>query len=96
MSLRGAEPRACQPSPGGVAVGGDIADERQMGAVFDAAEQDFGGVDVLVHTAGFMPLSPIAQLDLDAFDRVQRTKVRGTFVVDQLAAKRVGGSGGRS
>jgi len=76
-----------------IAVGADIADEHQMGAVFDAAEQEFGGVDVLVHTAGIMPLSPIAQLDLDTFDRVQRTNVRGTVVVDQLAAKRMRSGG---
>ncbi|MFD2840686.1 SDR family oxidoreductase [Populibacterium corticicola] len=72
-----------------IAVGGDIADETDMAAVFDATEKEFGGVDVLVHTAGIMPLSPIAQLDLDVFDRVQRTNVRGTFVVDQLAAQRM-------
>jgi 3-oxoacyl-[acyl-carrier protein] reductase len=76
-----------------IAAGGDIADETDMAAVFDAAEKEFGGVDVLVHTAGIMPLSPIAQLDLDVFDRVQRTNVRGTFVVDQLAAQRMRGGG---
>lgn len=76
-----------------VAVGGDIADDQDMAAVFDAAEREFGGVDVLVHTAGIMPLSPIAQLDLEVFDRVQRTNVRGTFVVDQLAAQRMRGGG---
>ncbi|MGO2110852.1 MAG: SDR family oxidoreductase [Pseudoclavibacter sp.] len=72
-----------------IAVGGDIADEKDMAAVFDTAEREFGGVDVLVHTAGIMPLSPIAQLELEVFDRVQRTNVRGTFVVDQLAAQRM-------
>jgi 3-oxoacyl-[acyl-carrier protein] reductase len=72
-----------------IAVGGDVADETDMTEVFDAAEREFGGVDVLVHTAGIMPLSPIAELDLEVFDRVQRTNVRGTFVVDQLAAQRM-------
>lgn len=76
-----------------VAVGGDVADDQDMAAVFDAAEREFGGVDVLVHTAGIMPLSSIAQLDLEVFDRVQRTNVRGTFVVDQLAAQRMRGGG---
>ena len=32
---------------------------------------------------------PIAELDLETFDRVQRTNVRGTVVVDQLAARRL-------
>ncbi|MEV4039875.1 SDR family oxidoreductase [Streptomyces umbrinus] len=72
-----------------IAVGGDVADEAAMVAVFDTAEKEFGGVDVVVHTAGIMPLAPIAQMDLDTFDRIQRTNVRGTFVVDQLAARRV-------
>ncbi|MGW3423604.1 SDR family oxidoreductase [Streptomyces phaeochromogenes] len=72
-----------------IAVGGDVADEAAMVAVFDTAEKEFGGVDVVVHTAGIMPLAPIAQMDLDTFDRIQRTNVRGTFIVDQLAARRV-------
>jgi 3-oxoacyl-[acyl-carrier protein] reductase len=43
----------------------------------------------VVHTAGIMPLAPVAQLDLETLDRILRTNVRGTFVVDQLAAQRV-------
>jgi 3-oxoacyl-[acyl-carrier protein] reductase len=61
--------------------------------VFDLAEHEFGGVDVLVHAAGIMPLSPVVDLDLDTFDEVQRTNVRGTFVVDQLAARRLRSGG---
>lgn len=82
-------------SAGGRAVvaGGDIADEAAMAEVFDLAEREFGGVDVVVHTAGIMPLAPVAQLDLATFDLVLRTNVRGTFVVDQLAARRVRGGG---
>jgi 3-oxoacyl-[acyl-carrier protein] reductase len=76
-----------------VLAGGDVADEAAMAAVFDVADGQFGGVDVVVHTAGIMPLAPIAQMDLDTFDRVQRTNVRGTFVVGQLAAQRVRGGG---
>lgn len=76
-----------------VLAGGDVADETAMAAVFDIAEQEFGGLDALVHTAGIMPLAPVAQMDLDTFDRVQRTNVRGTFVVDQLAARRLRAGG---
>lgn len=76
-----------------IAVAGDVADEVAMEAMFDAAERTFGGVDVVVHTAGVMPLAPIARMDLETFDSVQRTNVRGTFVVDQLAAQRVRSGG---
>lgn len=72
-----------------IAVGGDVADEAAMATAFDAVESAFGGLDVVVHTAGIMVLSPIATLDLDDLDRVHRTNIRGTFVVDQQAARRV-------
>ncbi|WP_024794793.1 SDR family oxidoreductase [Tomitella biformata] len=72
-----------------IAVGGDIADETAMSGLFDAAEAEFGGVDVLVHTAGIMPLAPVADLDLEVFDQIQRVNVRGTMVVAQQASRRV-------
>ena len=72
-----------------VAVQADVADEKAVAALFDTAEQEFGGVDVVVHAAGLMILSPLVDLDLDVLDRMHRTNVRGTFVIDQQAARRV-------
>jgi 3-oxoacyl-[acyl-carrier protein] reductase len=70
-------------------VQGDIADEREVAGMFDAVEEAFGGIDVVVNTAGIMLLAPLAELDLADFDRRHRTNVRGTFVVSQQAARRV-------
>jgi 3-oxoacyl-[acyl-carrier protein] reductase len=72
-----------------IAIEADVADEAAVAAMFDTAEQTFGGVDVVVHAAGIMPLAPLADLDLDVFDHVVRTNLRGTFVVDQQAVARV-------
>ncbi|MBC2000764.1 SDR family oxidoreductase [Listeria marthii] len=72
-----------------ISVGGDVADEVQMISAFDLIEAHFGGVDVVVNTAGIMKLSPITTLDMDEFDLIQRTNVRGTFVVSKQAALRV-------
>ncbi|WP_210602263.1 SDR family oxidoreductase [Brevibacterium oceani] len=72
-----------------IAAGGDVADEQAMAELFRTAADTFGGVDVVVHTAGIMPLAPISEMDLETFDRIQRVNVRGTFVVDQLAAQEV-------
>ncbi|MFJ6386967.1 SDR family oxidoreductase [Streptomyces sp. NPDC091972] len=72
-----------------IAVGGDVADEREMEAAFDAVETAFGGIDVVVNGAGIMVLAPIATMDLDDLDRMHRTNIRGTFVVSQQAARRV-------
>ncbi|MFF4659162.1 SDR family oxidoreductase [Streptomyces sp. NPDC001381] len=76
-----------------VAVAGDVADEGATAAAFDAVERAFGGIDVVVHTAGVMVLGPVADYGLDAFDRLTRTNVRGTFVVAQQAARRVRAGG---
>jgi 3-oxoacyl-[acyl-carrier protein] reductase len=72
-----------------IVVGADVADEGQVAALFDQVEAEVGGVDVVVNTAGIMLLSPLIELNLDDFDRMHRTNVRGTFVVSQQAARRV-------
>ncbi|MFJ4832377.1 SDR family oxidoreductase [Streptomyces sp. NPDC088747] len=72
-----------------IAVRADVADETQVAALFDTAESTYGGVDVVVHAAGVMALAPLVDLDLDSLDRMHRTNIRGTFVVDQQAARRL-------
>jgi len=72
-----------------LAVQADVADEDAVAGLFDAAEREFGGVDVVVNAAGVMVLAPVADIDLVALDRMHRTNVRGTFVVGQQAARRV-------
>ena len=76
-----------------VAAAADVADETAVAAMFDTAEQEFGGVDVVVNAAGRMALAPIAELDLAVLDSLHRTNVRGTFVVAQQAARRVRAGG---
>ncbi|EFC84979.1 SDR family oxidoreductase [Parafrankia sp. EUN1f] len=72
----------------------DVADEHAVAGMFEAAGAEFGGVDVVVHAAGRMPLSTVADLDLAVLDELYRTNIRGTFVVAQQAARRLrrGGS----
>ncbi|WP_031106049.1 SDR family oxidoreductase [Streptomyces sp. NRRL S-146] len=76
-----------------IAVSGDVADEQEMEAAFEAVETAFGGIDVVINTAGIMVLAPIADMNLDDLDRMHRTNIRGTFVVAQQAARRVRGGG---
>jgi 3-oxoacyl-[acyl-carrier protein] reductase len=72
-----------------IAVAADIGDERAVASLFDQAEQAYGGIDVVVNAAGVMSLAPLADFDLAVLDRMLRTNIRGTFVVDQQAARRV-------
>jgi 3-oxoacyl-[acyl-carrier protein] reductase len=71
----------------------DVAEEADMTTLFDAVENTFGGVDVVINAAAIMPLAPLVDLDLADLDAVLRTNVRGTFVVDQQAARRVRAGG---
>lgn len=77
-----------------IAVQADVADEAAAARLFAAAEDAFGGVDVLVHAGGRMDLQPMAEYDLEVFDELIRVNTRGTFVINQQAAKhlRDGGS----
>jgi 3-oxoacyl-[acyl-carrier protein] reductase len=75
------------------AAAGDVADEAAMAGLFAEAERHFGGVDVVVNTAGIMLLSPVDQLDLADLDRINRINIRGTFVVSQLAARKLRAGG---
>ncbi|MEV6819632.1 SDR family oxidoreductase [Nocardiopsis dassonvillei] len=72
-----------------VALRADVADEDAVRAAFDAVEERFGGVDVAVNSAGIMVLDTVADLDLADLDRMHRTNIRGAFVVNQQAARRV-------
>ena len=76
-----------------ISICGDVADEKEMFAAFEQMEKTFGGIDVVVNTAGIMLLSPIAELNLDDLDKMHRTNIRGTFVISQLAAQQVRSGG---
>jgi 3-oxoacyl-[acyl-carrier protein] reductase len=77
----------------GAAFAADIADEEAVSALFDDVEDHFGHLDVVVHTAGINHPTTLTDLDLADFDEIHRVNVRGTFVVDQQAARRIRGGG---
>ena len=73
----------------GAAFAADIADEGAVAALFDAIDERFGRLDAVVHTAGINHPVPLTDLDLADFDAIHRVNVRGAFVVNQQAARRV-------
>lgn len=70
-----------------LAVQGDVAEPDDMRRLFDEAKARFGRIDVVVNNAGSMPYLKIDELDLEGFDAVIRTNLRGAFVVLGLAAR---------
>ncbi|KVV51467.1 3-ketoacyl-ACP reductase [Burkholderia territorii] len=67
----------------------DVADPAATIAMFDAAEKAFGGVDVVVNSAGVMLQARIAEFDDATFDRSVAINFKGAFNVCREAARRV-------
>src|SRR5437667_3522250 len=61
------------------AVRADVADPAAVEGFFREALGAVGRIDVVVNSAGIMPMGPIAEDGLEAFDRVIATNLRGTF-----------------
>jgi 3-oxoacyl-[acyl-carrier protein] reductase len=76
-----------------VAAQADVADEQSVLDLFERTEQEFGGIDAVVHGAGIMPLAPLAGTTLETFERVVRTNITGTFLVAREGARRVRSGG---
>lgn len=94
--LKARETVAAIESAGGkaVAIQGDVADPDDVAALFDKTRQAYGRIDAVVHSAGIMPMAPIASGSLAEFDRVIATNLRGAFLVLAQAAQHVA-EGGR-
>ena len=72
-----------------LAVQADVSDAGAVRHLFEATEQAFGGVDVLVNNAGIMKLSAIAEADQTQVDRQIDVNFKGTFNTLREAAKRL-------
>ena len=76
-----------------IGVSGDVTKEKDVASFFKEAISEYDTVDVVVHSAGIMPLSPIVDNNVDQFDKVIATNLRGTFLVLAQAAKYVSNGG---
>jgi 3-oxoacyl-[acyl-carrier protein] reductase len=73
----------------------DVADERSVKQMADAALTRFGRVDILVNNAGIFTESLIENLSVEDWDRVVNVNLRGTFLcsralLGQMLARRDG------
>jgi 3-oxoacyl-[acyl-carrier protein] reductase len=77
-----------------LAIQADVANPEDVKQLFEKTLKAFGQIDVVVNNAGIMPLSPIVKGDVESFDKVIATNLRGTFLVLAQAAQHVA-EGGR-
>jgi NAD(P)-dependent dehydrogenase (short-subunit alcohol dehydrogenase family) len=62
-----------------LAIQADVANTEAVKQLFEKTIETFGQIDVVVNNAGIMPLSPIAKGDVETFDKVIATNLRGTL-----------------
>ncbi|WP_328296919.1 SDR family oxidoreductase [Streptomyces sp. NBC_00435] len=73
----------------------DVTDAVDVRAFVTSARERYGRVDVMVNNAGVMPLSPLAALKLDEWDRMIDVNVRGVLhgIAAALPVMRAQGAG---
>ena len=75
------------------AVGADISKPEEVKQLFEKAKEQYGEIAVVAHCAGIMPLAPIAKGDVEMFDKVIATNLRGTYLIMSEAANHLPGGG---
>lgn len=72
-----------------VTVLADVSKPEEVKQLFQKAKEAFGDVTAVVNAAGIMPLAPIAKGDIESFDKVIATNLRGSFLVMSEAANHI-------
>jgi len=57
----------------------DVTNIEQMQSIIRLAQTRFGQVDVIVNNAGVMPLSPLAALKIEEWNRMIDVNIRGVL-----------------
>ena len=65
----------------------DVRDGVSVRELVEATEQRFGPVTIMVANAGIYPNSLVLEMDVEEWDRVMETNVRGVFLSCQAAAR---------
>lgn len=81
---------------GGVAVVADVTSEDDWDRVVAVADEEFGGVDILVANAGIEAFGSVETVALDEWRRVQRTNVDGVLLGIRAVAPSMRRRGGGS
>jgi 3-oxoacyl-[acyl-carrier protein] reductase len=72
-----------------IAAKANVAKDDEVARLFDHTLATYGEIDVVVHNAGIMTLSPIIKNDVKQFDSIIAANLHGAFLVLAQAAQHV-------
>jgi 3-oxoacyl-[acyl-carrier protein] reductase len=73
---------------------GDVTSENDVAAIFAAAQEAFGGVDILVNNAAIRGQKPFLEMTLDEWRATNSVILDGTFLCCREALRSMVGRGG--
>ncbi len=88
-NVEGAEAVARQIGPAAIAVALDVTNEQQWIAALDATEAAFGGLNVLVHSAGVGVLKSVEDISVEEWNFVHAVNLDGPFLGNKHAIPRM-------
>lgn len=59
----------------------DVTNKASVSSAFETVVNRFGGVDIVVVNAGLAHVAPLVDLDMEAFQRLERVNVEGTLLM---------------
>ena len=70
-----------------IAIGADVSDSEQVGAMFDQIKEELGAVAVLVNNAGITKDNLLLRMGEDQFDEVIATNLRSVYLCTKAAMR---------
>lgn len=65
----------------------DVTQPDQVSRMLDQVTRELGGIDIAVCNAGIITVTPMLEMPLEEFQRIQDTNVAGVFLTAQAAAR---------
>jgi NAD(P)-dependent dehydrogenase (short-subunit alcohol dehydrogenase family) len=97
LNMDAAQAQASALGNGAISLACDVADPTSVNQAVEGALGAFGGLDILVNSAGVVFLAPAEDLSLDYWDKTIAINLRGTFLMSQAVGKAMiaAGRGGK-
>lgn len=79
---------------GGLALACDVSDPAQVTSMVERVVAEHGALHALINNAAFGYSAPLLEMDVERFDAVFATNVRGALLVGQACARHMAAHGG--